>query len=200
MITDNRAERIKDVVAKRQNDLTIILENVHDPHNIGAVLRTCDSVGIGEIYVILTEEDIPQSRYVGKSSSSGSKKWVDIHVYKNIADCFLDVRKRYKRIFGTHLSGSSQSLYDLELVEPCALLFGNEHDGISKEALKSIDGNFIIPQVGMVKSLNISVPCAVTLYEAFRQRNLKGKYSIDYSKDMQSQYEKYVSITRGLDQ
>ena len=75
------------------------------------------------------------------------------------------------------MGSSSRSLFDLDLTASVALLFGNEHLGISDEALQHCDANFVIPQVGMVQSLNISVACAVSLYEAYRQRHLKGFYS-----------------------
>jgi tRNA (guanosine-2'-O-)-methyltransferase len=198
MITDRRSERIKEVVAKRQDNLTVILENVHDPHNIGAVLRSCDSVGIGEVYVLLTEDHLTKDRYVGTSSSSGAKKWVDVHFYNDVSECMQQVRSKYEKIYGTHLDTDSVSLYDLDLSSSCALMFGNEHDGISEEALQYLDGNFIIPQHGMVQSLNISVACAVSLYEASRQRILKGAYSRTFDSTMEAAYMKYVEITRKL--
>ncbi len=174
-MTEERRARFKKVIAQRQPDLTVILENVHDPHNIGAVMRTCESVGIGEIFVLYTEADEEElSR--GKKSASSAKKWVDIHFYKDKKACFEHVRRKCKRVFATHLGHDSVSMYDLDLRESVALLFGNEHDGVSEEALTLCDGNFIIPQMGMVKSLNISVACAVTLYETLRQRIEAGKY------------------------
>jgi tRNA (guanosine-2'-O-)-methyltransferase len=86
------------------------------------------------------------------------------------------VKTKYKRVIGTHLDEQSVALYDLELTESLALVFGNEHDGISEAVLPWLDGNFIIPQLGMIQSLNISVACAITLYECFRQRQNAGKY------------------------
>ena len=86
------------------------------------------------------------------------------------------VKQKYKNVFATHLGESAVSLYDLDLTEPVALVFGNEHDGVTEDCLRYCNGNFIIPQVGLVKSLNISVACAVSLYEAYRQKELKGMY------------------------
>ncbi len=174
-MTDERRARFKKVIAQRQSDLTVILENVHDPHNIGAVMRTCESVGIGEIFVLYTETDEAELRR-GKKSASSAKKWVDIHFYQDKKACFEHVRRKCKHVFATHLGHDSVSMYDLDLRESVALLFGNEHDGVSEEALALCDGNFVIPQMGMVKSLNISVACAVTLYETLRQRIEAGKY------------------------
>lgn len=177
MITEERAQKLKALAANRQKDLTLILENIYDPHNLGAVLRTCDSVGISEVYALYTIESAEVlHKIAGHKSSSGAKKWVDVHVYDDAASCFKAVRKKYNSIYGTHLASDSIGLYDLDLSQSIALVFGNEHRGMSDEALALVDGNFIIPQSGLTKSLNISVACAVSLYEAKRQRLEKGRY------------------------
>ena len=181
-ITEERVERFKQVISKRQKNLTIILENVHDPHNIGAVMRSCDAVGITEIYLIYTEEGNNNVRqYIGSNSASGAKKWVRAHFFHDLESCFIAVRKKYSKIFGTHLSVESFSLYDLDLTESIALMFGNEQKGISEKAKTFLDGNFIIPQYGMVQSLNISVACAVSLFEASRQRKVKRMYDANFN-------------------
>ncbi|MBK9734219.1 MAG: RNA methyltransferase [Saprospiraceae bacterium] len=181
-ITKERIERFKQVISKRQKNLTIILENVHDPHNIGAVMRSCDAVGITEIYLVYTEEGNNNVRqYIGSNSASGAKKWVKALFFQDLESCFEAVRNKYSKIFGTHLSVESSSLYDLDLTESVALVFGNEQKGISEEAKTFLDGNFIIPQYGMVQSLNISVACAVSLFEASRQRKAKKMYEADFN-------------------
>jgi len=174
-LTPERAERLHAVLQKRQPDLTVIFEDVNDPHNISAVLRTCDSVGIYEVFIINSYPAKPR-RKLGHSSSASAKKWLLTNYFTSVEECFTEVRKRYKKIYSTRLTEQSVSLYDLNLTEPCALVFGNEHRGVSELASSLSDGNFLIPQVGMVQSLNISVACAVTLYEAFRQRLAAGKY------------------------
>jgi tRNA (guanosine-2'-O-)-methyltransferase len=174
VMTPERRERITSVLNHRQPDLTVVMENVHDPHNISAVMRTCDSVGIQDIYILNTV--IGRHKKFGKKSSASAAGWLTIHHYTDTAECFADLRKKYDKIYATHLGTESHSLYELDLTTPVALVFGNEHAGVTEEALKLCDGNFIIPQVGMVQSLNISVACAVSLYEAFRQRSSKGAY------------------------
>lgn len=173
-----RLEKFKRVVAQRQPDLTVILENVWDSHNVGAVLRSCDSVGIKEIFVLNTEEKLVdrQKLIVGKRTSMGTSKWVDVHFYTDIEACFQHVRQRSPIVLGTHLGEQAKELHQLDLTQPVALLFGNEMLGISEKVLEKCDGNFIIPQVGMAESLNVSVAVALTVYEAFRQRNAKGFY------------------------
>jgi len=108
-ITDERLERFKKVIGARQLDLTIILEDVHDPHNIGAVLRTCDSVGIHEIYVIYNDPRLQERGVkVGHKSASGANQWIDIHYYEDVDACIKQVRSQYEAIYGTHLDKQSK--------------------------------------------------------------------------------------------
>jgi tRNA (guanosine-2'-O-)-methyltransferase len=173
-MTPEREERITSVLNKRQGSLTIVLENVFDPHNISAVMRTCDAVGVQDIVVLNTR--IPRHKKWGAKSSSSAASWLTVHQYNNTAECFAFLRTRADRIFATHLNSDAVSLYEMDLTQRVALVFGNEHSGVSDEILALADGNFIIPQVGIIRSLNISVACAVTLYEAFRQKQAAGDY------------------------
>lgn len=162
-----RSERIKEVLARRQPDLTVVIENVHDPHNVSAILRSCDAVGILRVELLYTVEKFPR---IGKKSSSSANKWLDRRKHKSIQECFGVLREEGFTIFATHLGSSSQSLYDLDLTKKVALVFGNEHRGVSEEVAALADGNFQIPMLGMIQSLNVSVACAVSLFEALRQR------------------------------
>jgi tRNA (guanosine-2'-O-)-methyltransferase len=173
-MTNERRQKIESVLSKRQNDLTIVLENVFDPHNISAVMRSCDAVGVQEIYVLNTK--IPRHKKWGARSSSSAAKWLTVHQFENTEECFAALRKKYSTILTTHLSTDAVSLYQLDLTLSVALVFGNEHSGVSEEMIGLADGNFIIPQVGMIRSLNISVACAVSLYEAFRQKEAASHY------------------------
>jgi tRNA (guanosine-2'-O-)-methyltransferase len=173
-MTPEREQRITSVLNKRQENITIVLENVFDPHNISAVMRTCDAVGVQDIFVLNTR--IPRHKKWGAKSSSSAANWLTIHQYDNAEECFAQLRKRADHIFATHLSTDAVSLYEMDLTGRIALIFGNEHSGVSEEMLPLTDGNFIIPQVGIIRSLNISVACAVTLYEAYRQKSAAGQY------------------------
>lgn len=174
-MTPQRKEKLLTVLNKRQNDLTIVLENVFDPHNISAVMRTCDAVGVQELYVLNTK--IPRHKKWGAKSSSSAAKWLTIYQFENAEKCLSSIRNKYPTVLTTHLSSDAISLHSIDFTRPMALVFGNEHEGVSAEIRKLADGNFIIPQVGIIRSLNISVACAVTLYEAFRQKNLAGHYN-----------------------
>ena len=172
-----REQKIRSVIRQSQPDLTVILENIFDPLNISAVLRSCDAVGVREVFVVYTKKYLEKRGLVlGKRTSGGTFKWIDVYVFEDLEECFRRVRERYGRVFATSLGEKSESLYSLDLVQPTALLFGNEDEGVSAEALALCDGNFLIPQVGFAESLNISVACAVTLFEARRQRETQGFY------------------------
>lgn len=177
-LTAKRKKKFLRVVANRQPDLTVVLENVVDPHNIGAVLRSCDSVGVMEVYAVYSNEEIARNHIIlGKRTTKGTRKWVDVHLFNSLESCFAAVRKKYNLVIGADYNPASPtSMYDYNLAQSVALVFGNERDGLSEECLNLCDASFMIPQVGMAESLNISVACAVTLYEAFRQRQQKGYY------------------------
>jgi tRNA (guanosine-2'-O-)-methyltransferase len=174
-MTPERHHKLTSVLNKRQGDIAIVMENVFDPHNISAVMRTCDAVGVQDIFILNTK--IPRHKKWGAKSSSSAAKWLTVHQYENAADCFVALRKSYSTILTTHLSSDAVSLHSIDFTKRIALVFGNEHSGVSDEIRAMADGNFIIPQVGIIQSLNISVACAVTLYEAYRQKTNAGQYN-----------------------
>ncbi|HRE59186.1 MAG TPA: TrmH family RNA methyltransferase [Candidatus Kapabacteria bacterium] len=172
--TTKRVDKIKRVLSKRQPDLTIVLENVHDAHNVSAVLRSCDAVGIHTVQLLYYGDcEFPD---LSKRSSASAKKWVEQRKFSSVEECFSVLRSEGFSIYVTALGKDSQSIYDMDFTQKIALVFGNEHSGVSQEAIHLSDGNVLIPQVGMIQSLNISVACAVTLFEAFRQRLKNGIY------------------------
>lgn len=172
--TPERFKKIVDVLAKRQHDLKVVMENVHDPHNISACLRSCDAAGVKEVDLVYHSGQVRTK--LGNQSSASAKKWVDAKYYSSVGDCFANLKREGFKIFTTHLDTKSIDLYDIDFTQKIAVVFGNEHSGISKEALELSDENFQIPQFGMIHSLNISVSVAVTLYEALRQRLSAGFY------------------------
>jgi tRNA (guanosine-2'-O-)-methyltransferase len=192
-MTNERRQRIQSVLDQRQDTITVVLENVFDPHNISAVMRSCDAVGVQEIFVLNTR--IPRHEKFGARSSSSAAKWLTVHQFDNNEACFAELRKRYSKVLTTHLASDAVSLYDINLTESVALVFGNEHAGVSDEVREMADGNFIIPQVGMIRSLNISVACAVSLYEAYRQKETAGHYA---SRKLQADAYQQLSQQWGL--
>jgi tRNA (guanosine-2'-O-)-methyltransferase len=189
-MTPQRIKKLKDVISRRQKDLTVILENVIDAHNIAAILRSCDSVGINEVYLIFTDEvhycklgpvnpnpmSILRTINRRKKSSGHAKKWIDLHYFETTEACFDVIRTKYDAIYTTHLSEEATDLHSMDFTKSMALVFGNEQSGLSQTAVTLSDGNFIVPQMGMTRSLNISVACAISLYEAYRQRKQAKMY------------------------
>jgi len=173
-MTPERTNKLINVLLRRQANITVVMENVHDPHNISAVMRTCDAVGIQDIYILNTK--IPRHKKWGSKSSSSAAKWLTVHQYTDAETCFAHLRKYYHRIYATQLSSDAISLFDIDFTKSIALIFGNEHDGVSREIKNMADASFMIPQVGIIQSLNISVACAATIYEAFRQKKIAHHY------------------------
>ena len=170
--TPHRKNKIISVASKRQKSLQVILENIHDPHNVSAIFRTCDAVGVPEVSLIYNEEKFPK---IGKKSSASAYKWVKKKKYKTVKECYNTLHKSGFKIYASSLD-ADKNLYDLDLTGKCALVLGNEHRGISDDAGKFADEKFIVTMHGMVQSLNVSVATAVILFEAMRQRTTKGMY------------------------
>lgn len=173
-MTPERQNKLDRVVAMRQANLTVVMENIEDPRNIAAVMRTCDSVGVQDLYVLNYSQ--PHRKKWKYKSARSSAKWLTLHQLTSVEECIEILRRGHFKIFTTRLTASAKSLYDIDFTEKTALVFGNEQDGVSDTITNLADGNFLIPQVGMIQSLNISVACAVSLYEAFRQKSIAGHY------------------------
>lgn len=158
----------------------VVLENIHDPHNVSAIFRTCDAVGIPKVSLVYTIEKFPK---IGKKSSASAFKWVEKEKYKSIENCYSELRKDGFKIYASSISEDSRSIYELDLSQKVAIVLGNEHRGVSEEASHLADERIMIPMFGMVQSLNVSVAAAIILYEAARQRIIKGKYDISQISD-----------------
>jgi tRNA (guanosine-2'-O-)-methyltransferase len=173
--TSRRQERIEDVLSRRQTSLTVVLEDVHDPHNASAVLRSCDAVGVLDIHLVYVHEQPPRKSF-GRTTSASAAKWIRLHFHESIEQCYARLRADGFAIWATALEEESRDLYDLDFREPTALVLGNEMRGVSEAGITGADGTVFIPMQGMVESLNISVACAVSLYEGMRQRRAAGLY------------------------
>jgi len=172
--SERRLERIRSVLARRQPGLTVVMENIHDPHNVSAVFRTSDAVGVVRIELLYTTERFPS---IGKKSSSSANKWLEVRKHRSISECYRTLRNEGFRIYATRLGPASRSVYDLDLTRPVAFVLGNEHRGVSDQAAEGADDIINIPMMGMIESLNVSVATGVCLYEALRQRLNAGLYT-----------------------
>jgi tRNA (guanosine-2'-O-)-methyltransferase len=171
-MTLERGNRIKDVLSKRQPDLTVLLERVHKPHNLSAILRSCDAVGVLEAHAVSLEGRVPTF----SDTSASAEKWVPLITHADTTAAFEYLRSRGFQIVATHLSERAQDYRMVDYTRPTCVLLGAERWGVSDEAAQAADANIIIPMRGMVQSLNVSVAAAVILFEAARQRAEAGFY------------------------
>ncbi|AHG20204.2 tRNA guanosine-2'-O-methyltransferase [Chania multitudinisentens RB-25] len=164
------------MLATRQPDLTVCLEQVHKPHNVSAIIRTADAVGVHQVHAVW-----PTTRMrTLVSSAAGSNSWVSVRTHRTITDAVTHMKNQGMQILATHLSARAIDFREVDYTRPTCVLLGQEKTGITKEALALADQDIIIPMIGMVQSLNVSVASALILYEAQRQRQNAGMYRREY--------------------
>ena len=172
LLLPERRERVDRVVAARTRSIAVVLEHVHDPHNIGAALRTCECFGLQELHVV----EGPRSPYhAAPLVTQGAEKWVDVRRSKSIDEKVAELKADGYLVLASRLTGEAIPLHELPLDRKLALVFGNEHEGITDRAAEVCDGNFRIPMVGFTQSLNISVALAVSLSWLGRRRAQEGR-------------------------
>lgn len=171
-MNSHRYQRLSEVLNRRQPDLTVVMDNVHKPHNLAAIARTCDAVGILEAHAISSSSSIRLSQ----KAAGGCKQWVTIKTHKNIPDAYTHLRRHGFRIYAAHFDQQALDFRQLDYTRPTAIVVGAELEGISPIAVDSCDGTIIIPMVGLTQSLNVSVATALILFEAQRQRQAAGMY------------------------
>ncbi len=172
LVTEARYQRIARFLTTRQETLRLFLDDVKNAHNISAVIRTCDATGVFYLHYYLSEVSLSINRGI----SLGSERWIK---RERVIDrgTFLDqMQKKGYQCLATSIEGHAVDYRDVDYTLPSLIIFGNERKGISDEVAHHASQFIAIPMMGMAKSLNISVACAVILYEAFRQRDRKGMY------------------------
>ncbi len=171
-MTPERLERINMMLDHRQPDLTVCMEGVHKSHNLAAVVRTADAIGVSDVHAVWKSEEME----VRGGSAAGSQNWIDVHNYSKTEDAIGELKKQGMQILVTNLSDSAVDFREIDYTKPTAIILGQEKFGASDIALEMADQDIVIPMVGMVQSLNVSVACSVVLYEAQRQRQFAGMY------------------------
>ncbi|WP_024545663.1 tRNA (guanosine(18)-2'-O)-methyltransferase TrmH [Picosynechococcus sp. NKBG15041c] len=171
-----RYQRICQTLDCRQPDLTVIMEDVHKPHNISAIIRTCDAVGVLDVHAmnqVVDGEELTTYAQVAQ----GSEKWVNLYRHPDISTAIQSVQQQNFKVYAAHLSDRAVDYREIDYTQPTAILMGAERWGVSNTAAELVDGHIIIPMLGMVQSLNVSVAAAVILFEAQRQRLQAGLYN-----------------------
>lgn len=186
MPTIKRLEKIVRVAKARQTG-AVVLEDIYDPHNATAVLRSCEAFGIQKVFFIFEKQKKFNPKKIGKVTSASANKWLDFQVFDSTKKCFSKIKKLGYSIVGTVLDEKAKSLFKTKFNKPkTALVFGNEHSGLSQTAIDLCDSHIYIPMNGFVQSLNLSVTAAVCLYELTRQRQSSDFNSLLSSKDQAS--------------
>ncbi len=173
-MTMERYQKVLTMLDKRQPDLTILAEDVHKPHNLSAMLRSCDAVGIGEVHATNPTGGIATFN----ETSASAEKWVRVRVHSDIGAAVSEVRTKGMNIFAAHFSDKALDYRKVDYTKPTCILFGNEKWGVSEASASLVDAHVIIPMYGMVPSLNVSVATAIILFEAQRQRLESGLYDV----------------------
>ncbi len=171
-MTERRYRRIREILERRQPDLTILAEDVYKPHNLSAMLRSCDAVGIGTVHAVRPTGGVPTYN----ATSGSAQKWVALRVHDTLEAALAEVRGQGMQVLAAHFSERAVRYDTVDYTRPTCIVFGNEKEGVTAACAAAVDGHVIIPMLGMVSSLNVSVATAVVLFEAQRQRRRAGHY------------------------
>lgn len=172
-VSEKRYRRFLAVLARRQPDLAVVLENVFDSFNLSAVLRTCDAVGVGTVHLLYYREKPPR---ILKGVAGSAQKWLTLCLHHSLEEAFQALRAAGLRVYATGEGAGALAPDEVDFTRPAAILLGNENRGVSPEALALVDGLIHIPMRGMVQSLNVTVTAGMILHEAQRQRAAAGMY------------------------
>ena len=183
--TETRKQKLLSVLQQRQPDLTLILDNIHDPHNVSAIYRSCDAFGISEVHLCYTDTPFPE---LAKKTSASARKWVETKRHASADNVVNELLDNNYQILATSFNKNARPLRQWNFLQPTAIILGNEHAGVRNELLKKATGELYIPMHGLIQSFNVSVAAAIILAEAARQREDAGWY--DYSRVRQEELEK----------
>jgi tRNA (guanosine-2'-O-)-methyltransferase len=171
-MTPQRFQRLRQVLDRRQPDLTVLTERVSKPHNLAAIIRTCDAVGILTAHAVVGRGGYRTRRGI----SLGSERWVTVKRHNHIDTPIRDLRDSGFQILAAHFSSEARDFRDMDYSRPTAVLLGAEKTGVGDATAALADAHITIPMMGMVASFNVSVAAAIILAEAQRQRQAAGLY------------------------
>lgn len=177
-MTANRLARVQSVLSQRQLDCCVALDQVHKMHNLSAIIRSCDATGIPNVHAVECDEALKTF----KTAAAGSQSWIQLHRYTDTTQMITHIKQQGMKVYAAHFSDRAIDFRSVDYTQPTCILMGAERDGVSDIGAELADEHLIIPMLGMVQSLNVSVAAAVILYEIERQRAQAGLYNqADYS-------------------
>jgi len=191
-LLDVRKEKIDRVVSHRTRNFTVVLDRLEDSFNMAAVLRTCESMGVQEVHIVINPEApfVPNSRV-----AQGCDKWLDVKLYKTFAECREQLKSRGFSLYASAIQDGATSLYTLRFDGKMALVFGNERHGVSEDVLAGVDGTFWVPMKGFSQSLNISAAASACISRAIAWRDEHLGQSGDLSpEDAQALRERFYVL------
>jgi tRNA (guanosine-2'-O-)-methyltransferase len=186
LLLSERRARVKRVAARRTRSIVVVLEDLEDPHNVAAVLRTCESFGVQEVHAIARN----YSFHPNPKITQGAEKWLDLHLYRESERCLSLLKQRGYLLCATHLEEGGTSLLELPSDRPLALVFGTEKVGVSQAALAACEVRFKIPMLGFSQSFNISVAAAICLSHLVFRRLAHGREEGDLPQAEQAALER----------
>ena len=177
-LTEKRLKRVIETASQRQAGLMMLMEDVHNPHNLMAIARSCDAFGVQNIAFTMEDENLFDPKQLGKVSSASASKWLDYHIFENgTREALTTLKSEGWHIMATWVNPDAKSIYDIDFAghDKLVLMVGNESAGISQAAIEEADSYMYIPMQGMIESFNVSVAAALSLFEANRQRRASEK-------------------------
>lgn len=173
MVSRSRFSRVVEVLNARQPDLTVVLDGVHKPHNLSAIVRTCDAVGVLDVHAVQRDGvKLP----VLNGTAQGSGRWVRVQRHPSFAEAHGLLKQQGYQTLAAHLSDQAVDFRSIDFTQPTAVILGAEKFGVDERTADLVDRHIIIPMHGMVESLNVSVANALILYEAQTQRERAAMY------------------------
>lgn len=164
-----REERIEKVMKLRRNDLALVLENLSEPTNISAILRTAEAFGVGKVCIIHPDNSKPR---LSMNTSSGATKWLEVEYFQSTKECLEQLKQQKYNLVGSLVDPQAKVLWQEGFAGKVAIVVGNEAQGMSEEAQQLVDQNIYLPMFGLTESLNVSVAAGIFLYEVIRQKEV----------------------------
>lgn len=196
-VSEHKRTLVDQVLKSRTRHLTLVFEDIDKPHNVSAVLRTAECLGVQDMHFIKNKNEYS----VNPTITQGASKWLTFHKYEketnNIDDCYSNLRANGYKVYATALHKDSTSLEELDVDKKIALVFGTESDGISQEAGEKADGLVHIPMYGFTESFNLSVSAALCLNTI--RIKLNGFPGISDEEKVELRAEWYRRIVREAD-
>ena len=188
LLFERRRERIDRVVSARTRSFTLVLERIGDPHNVAAILRSCEAFGVQDVHVVEHEK---HGFRMNSKITQGSDKWLDLHFHRSIEACAQSLAAQGFTLCVSDLAEGAEPYWAMPLEEKLAVVVGNEQDGISSEARALAQRRFVIPMLGFSQSFNVSVTAAICLSlmrERRREKGVLGDLSAEESDSLRKRF------------